>query len=275
MNSLEVLFVGGGNMAAAMIGGLKARGMAAASIGAVELRAEARAALSERFGVQTFESLAAAPVETAGSVVLAVKPQQLREVAIELGARLGDSLVLSIAAGVRVADLARWLGGYRKLVRSMPNTPALIQCGVTGLFAPPAVDAATRQRAEAIVAAIGSSFWVDDEALMDAVTAVSGSGPAYVFYFMEALQQGALAFGFSPEAARQMALETVLGAAKLAAAGGEGFDVLRERVTSKGGTTAAALEAMRAARVADGIVDGMRAAEARGRELGEHLGKEG
>jgi pyrroline-5-carboxylate reductase len=271
---LKVLFVGGGNMANAMIGGLLARGISPASIGVVELRPEARDELSRRYGVATFGSVAAAPVGGAGTLVLAVKPQQLRAVAAEIGPLLKDAVVLSIAAGIRVADLSRWLGGYAKVVRSMPNTPALIQCGVTGLFAPVGVDAAARRQAEDIVATIGSSFWVDDEALMDSVTAVSGSGPAYVFYFMEALQQAALSFGFTPEAARQMALETVLGAAKLAAAGGEGFEVLRERVTSKGGTTYAALEAMRAAKVAEGIVVGMQAAQARGRELGEQLGKD-
>jgi pyrroline-5-carboxylate reductase len=272
---LTVLFVGGGNMATAMIGGLLSRGMSPASIGVVELRPEARTELAQRYGVASFASVAAAPVAGAGTVVMAVKPQQLRLVAAEVGPCLKDAVVLSIAAGIRLADLSRWLGGYAKVVRSMPNTPALIQAGVTGLFAPKAVDAAARRQVEEIVAAIGSSFWVEDEALMDSVTAVSGSGPAYVFYVMEALQQGALAFGFTPEAARQMALGTVLGAAKLAAAGGEGFDVLRERVTSKGGTTFAALEAMRAAQVAEGIVDGMKAAQARGRELGEQLGREG
>lgn len=271
---MKVLFVGGGNMANAMIGGLVARGTPAAAIGVVELRAEARQQLQRQYGVQVFDGVPSAPVGEAETVVLAVKPQQLREVGGELAPRLAGALVLSIAAGIRLGDLSRWLGGYRKLVRCMPNTPALIQCGVSGLFAPDDVDPAARARAEEVVAAIGTSFWVADEALMDAVTAVSGSGPAYVFYFMEALQQGALAFGFPPESARQMALETVLGAARLAAAGDEGFDVLRQRVTSKGGTTEAALNAMREHRVAEGIVAGMCAAEARGRELGEQLGKE-
>ena len=272
---MKVLFVGGGNMAAAMIGGLTARGMAASSIGVVEPRPEARDDLAARFGVKAFASVALAPVAAAETVVMAVKPQQMRAAANEVGPLLTSAAVLSIAAGIRIADLSRWLGGHRKLVRSMPNTPALIRRGVTGLYATPDVDAAVRARVEEIVAAIGTSFWVDDEALMDSVTAVSGSGPAYVFYFMEALQQGALEFGFSPESARQMALETVLGAAKLAAAGGDGFDVLRERVTSKGGTTAAALARMQELQVAEGVVAGMRAAAARGRELGEQLGKEG
>jgi pyrroline-5-carboxylate reductase len=271
---MKVLFVGGGNMAAAMVGGLTARGLDAASIGVVEPRPEARDDLAGRFGVKVFASVASAPVALAETVVMAVKPQQMRAVAGEVGPALGSAVVLSIAAGIRLADLSRWLGGHRKLVRSMPNTPALIRSGVTGLHAGPEVDAASRARVEEIVAAIGTSFWVDDEALMDSVTAVSGSGPAYVFYFMEALQQGALDFGFSPESARQMALETVLGAARLAASGNDGFDVLRERVTSKGGTTAAALAKMQELKVAEGVVAGMRAADARGRELGEQLGRE-
>ena len=272
---MKVIFVGGGNMANAMIGGLTARGIAAAEIGAVEINADARSVLSNKYGVQVYETVASAPLNLCDVLILAVKPQQLRAVALEIGPRLSGALVLSIAAGVRVNDLSRWLGGYKKIVRSMPNTPALIQAGVTGLFAPATVDAADRRLAEETVATIGSSFWVKDEALMDSVTAVSGSGPAYVFYFMEALQRGALEFGFSPDAARHMALDTVLGAAKLAAAGGDSFEVLRQRVTSKGGTTEAALKAMIESTVADGIVKGMKAAESRGIELGELLGKEG
>lgn len=271
---MKVLFVGGGNMATAIIGGLITRGVDASTLSVVELSADSRQALQSKYGVAVFSSVSESPVSAVDLIVLAVKPQQLRAVAIDLAPRLTDGLVLSIAAGVRLNDLSRWLGGYRRVVRSMPNTPAMIQCGVTGLYAPAEVDAEARAAVETVVAAIGTSFWVNDEALMDAVTAVSGSGPAYVFYFMEALQQGALEFGFSPASARQMALETVLGAAKLAAAGHDGFDVLRQRVTSKGGTTEAALNEMKDLHVAESIVAGMRAAEARGAELGQSLGKE-
>lgn len=270
---MKILFIGGGNMASAMIGGLLARGEQAKEIGVVELSAEARQGLVDRFGVQVFEDAAAA-VLSAKAVVLAVKPQQLRSVAATLSGRLQAQVVISIAAGVRLEDLSRWLGGYRKLVRAMPNTPALVRSGVTGLYAPTEVDSAARQLTEEIMTAIGSWFWAPAEAMMDAVTAVSGSGPAYVFYFMEALERGALGSGFDAASARQMALDTVLGAARLAAAGDEPFAVLRQRVTSKGGTTEAALNAMNAAAVADGIVAGMRAAESRGRELGEQLGRD-
>jgi len=269
---MKILFIGGGNMASAMIGGLIARGESASEIGVVELNVEAREALMQRYGVQVFPDLAAAIL--AETIVLAVKPQQLRSVASGLRGRLSSEVVLSIAAGIRLDDLSRWLGGYRRLVRSMPNTPALVRAGVTGLFALPEVDPASRQAVETIMSAIGSWFWVPAESMMDAVTAVSGSGPAYVFYFLEALESGALQSGFDAASARQMALETVLGAARLAADGGESFAVLRQRVTSKGGTTEAALGTMAAQGVATGIIAGMRAAEARGRELGEQLGKD-
>ena len=270
---MKILFVGGGNMAGAMIGGLLARGESAAEIGVVELNADARQALATRYGVQVFAEASHA-VASAQAIVLAVKPQQLQGVATALRGRLSSQLIVSIAAGIRLDDLSRWLGGYQKLVRAMPNTPALVRAGVTGLFALPAVDQTARQLTEDLMSAIGSWFWVSVEAMMDSVTAVSGSGPAYVFYFMEALESGALQSGFDAASARQMALDTVLGAARLAAEGGEPFAVLRQRVTSKGGTTEAALNAMNASGVAEGIVTGMRAAEARGHELGEQLGRD-
>lgn len=270
---MKILFIGGGNMASAMIGGLLARGELASEIGVVELNADARQTLQSRFGVQVFAEAVAA-VDKAQAVVLAVKPQQLKVVAAGLREHLSSQVIISIAAGIRLADLSRWLGGYQKLVRAMPNTPALIRAGVTGLFPLQAVDADARQLTEDIMSAIGSWFWVSAEAMMDSVTAVSGSGPAYAFYFMEAMETGALQAGFDAQSARQMALDTVLGAARLAAEGGESFAVLRQRVTSKGGTTEAALNTMNAAGVAAGVIAGMLAAEARGRELGEQLGRD-
>lgn len=270
---MKTLFIGGGNMASAMIGGLLARGEAAAGIGVVEVIPEARAALAARYGVQVFAE-AGESLARAQAVVLAVKPQQMRALATTLRGLMAAQTVISIAAGIRLADLSRWLGGHQKLVRAMPNTPALVRSGITGLFALPAVDAAARRLSEEIMSATGSWFWVPDESMMDAVTAVSGSGPAYVFYFLEALEQGARQFGFDAASARQMALDTVIGAARLAAEGGEPFAVLRQRVTSKGGTTEAALNAMSSAGVAEGIVSGMCAAEARGRALGELMGKD-
>jgi pyrroline-5-carboxylate reductase len=270
---MKILFIGGGNMAGAMIGGLLARGMAASEIGVVELLPEAREALQARYAVQVFAD-AVPVIDSAAIVLLAVKPQQMKALARTLEGRLRDQTVISIAAGIRLADLSRWLGGYRKLVRAMPNTPALVRLGVTGLYADAEVDAAARRATEEIMSAAGTWFWAPAEAAMDAVTAVSGSGPAYVFYFLEALERAALDFGFEAASARQMALDTVLGAAQLAAQSGDSFEILRQRVTSKGGTTEAALRTMEEAGVAEGLRAGMRAAEARGRELGDLLGKD-
>ena len=171
-----------------------------------------------------------------------------------------------------MAALSRWLGGHRKIVRCMPNTPALIGAGITGLCALPEVSADERALADRVLKAVGSTVWIESEARMDAVTAISGSGPAYVFLFIEALQQAAAEFGFTPEQGRQLAIETVQGAAALAAQSSEPASLLRERVTSKGGTTEAALKMMAEKGVKDGIVAGCHAAEARGKELGKLLG---
>ncbi len=270
---MKITFLGGGNMAAALIGGLIGKGFAAADIAAVELNPDNRAKLAADYGICTY----AGPDADAWAcdlIVLAVKPQQMKEACAPLAPHLGQQLVVSIAAGLRLADLSRWLGGHRRLVRTMPNTPALIGAGVTGLYALPEVDDAGRAAAERVLQAVGSTLWIADEARMDSVTAVSGSGPAYVFLFIEALQKAALDLGFTPEQARQMAIGTTLGAAQLAAQSSEPASVLRERVTSKGGTTAAALAKMDEGGVLAGIVAGVLAADARGRELGELLGKD-
>jgi len=185
-------------------------------------------------------------------VVLAVKPQTLPEVASALASRLADHLVISIVAGVRLTDLARWLGGHRRIVRTMPNTPALVQAGIAGLYAPPDVDQAARSQAEAVLRAVGGVVWVEDEARLDAVTAVSGSGPAYVFYFIESLEAAAVAQGLPAATARQLALQTFFGAAKLALESGEEPAVLRQRVTSKGGTTERGVAALETAAIQAG-----------------------
>lgn len=270
---MKITFLGGGNMANALIGGLLDKGFAAADIAVVELGAEGRARLEAAYGVRCLAEIDAAAL-ACDVLVLAVKPQQMRAACAPLAAHLDRQLVVSIAAGLRLADLSRWLGGYRKLVRTMPNTPALIGAGVTGLCALDAVSAAERAAAEHVLQAVGSTLWIDDEARMDAVTAVSGSGPAYVFLFIEALQQVALDLGFTPEQARQMAIGTTLGAAQLAARSEEPASVLRERVTSKGGTTEAALRAMAERGVKEGLIAGVHAAVARGRELGDQLGRD-
>jgi len=182
--------------------------------------------------------------------------------------------VLSIAAGVRTEALARWLGDDVRLLRCMPNTPALIGMGVAALYAAPGVTAAERGRAQTVLEAVGRTVWVEDEALLDPVTAVSGSGPAYVFYFIEAMEEAARSLGLAPEVARTLVVETVRGAAELAARSDEPAATLRERVTSKGGTTEAALASMNRDGVKDALVRAVQAASARGRELGNELGRD-
>lgn len=268
---MNITFIGGGNMAAALVGGLLGKGHAPAAIRVVELQHEARARLAAQFGVTCVGSVAAA-APLGEVVVLAVKPQQMRAAAQALQPRLARELVITIAAGIRLADLSRWLGGYATLVRCMPNTPALIGAGISGLYAGAEVGAEQRAMAEAILGAVGATLWVKDESLLDPVTAISGSGPAYVFYFIEALQQAAQEMGFSATDARKLALETFIGTARLAAQSAEDVAVLRARVTSKGGTTERALASMDADRVRDLIVRALHAANQRAHELGEELG---
>ncbi|MDP1606183.1 MAG: pyrroline-5-carboxylate reductase [Rhodocyclaceae bacterium] len=273
---MKITFIGGGNMATALIGGLKKQGFSVAGIQVVEPFAEARERLTETFGVRCTESIDAAALNCE-VLVLAVKPQQMKEALAAASGKLTDQLVISIAAGLRLADIGRWLGGqqgsYSKLVRAMPNTPALIGVGITGLYAAATVDREGRGIAEKILAAVGRTLWIEDEALMDVVTAVSGSGPAYVFYFIESLANAGAALGLPEETARLLAVETFLGATRLAEASSDPVSVLRERVTSRGGTTAAALDAFAAADIAAAIAKGVDAAAARGRELCDQLGQ--
>lgn len=272
-NDLKISFIGGGNMASALLGGLAGKLTAGANIHVVDINADALARLRQQFGItaapQIDDAVAASDV-----IVLAVKPQQMREVAAQLRPFIGRQLVLSIAAGIRGADLSRWLGGHGAIVRTMPNTPALIGQGITGMAALPGVSAGQREAADAIMRAVGATVWLEDESLIDPVTAVSGSGPAYVFYFIEAMQQAALEMGLTVEQGTQLAIATFTGAAQLAAQSPDPVSVLRERVTSKGGTTHAALTSMEASGVKDAIVRALRAAAERGRELGEEFGKD-
>jgi pyrroline-5-carboxylate reductase len=270
---MDITFVGGGNMANALIAGLLRQGYAPGSIRVIEPLAQNRERLSAEYGVRCLEAASGDALQCE-VLLLAVKPQQMREALAPLAGRLGAQLVLSIAAGLRLADIRRWLGGHRRLVRAMPNTPALIGAGITGLYAAAQVGKAERAAAERIMGAVGATLWVDDEAMMDAVTAVSGSGPAYVFYFIAALQEAAVQLGFTVEQARRLSLETFLGASRLAAQSGEDVTLLRDRVTSKGGTTEAALSALDADNVEADILRAVRAADARGRELGEQLGRD-
>ena len=276
---MNIHFIGGGNMAQAIIGGLLAKGHDAASITVTEPLASTRQRLEHEFNLKTFDGTPGDILETTitpALIVLAVKPQQMREVALSLAPQLcaltNKPLVLTIAASIRLQDLQRWLGGHTQLARCMPNTPALIGAGISAVYASPAVDVVQRDAIRAVLAAVGQVLWVDSENQLDPATAVSGSGPAYVFYFIEALQQAAIELGFESQSAQQLALETFLGAARLAARSTDPVSVLRERVTSKGGTTERALASLQASAVKQHIVDAVLAANARAIELGIQLG---
>ena len=237
-----IAFIGGGNMARSLIGGLIARGALPASLHVAEPNAATRDALRADFGVETHADAADA-VRAARVWLFAVKPQVMREVCEGLAgaAQAARPLVVSIAAGITATQLDRWLGGGLAVVRAMPNTPALLGAGVTGLFANAAVDDAGREDARELLSAAGETVWIGDEAGMDAVTAVSGSGPAYVFLLAEAMQDAARAQGLPDDVARTLVLQTVLGAARMLVESGEAPAELRRRVTSPGGTTQAAI----------------------------------
>ncbi|MEO8306310.1 MAG: pyrroline-5-carboxylate reductase [Betaproteobacteria bacterium] len=270
---MTIAFIGGGNMATALIGGLTARGRAAADMRVVEPYPEARARIEARHaGVKAFAECTGEAVAGAGLVVLAVKPQQMRDAARALGPHLAGTpgpVVLSIAAGIRLADLARWLGGHRRLVRAMPNMPALVGRGISGIYAEPEVDADGRALAVAVVEAAGEVVWVATEAMLDAVTGISGSGPAYVFYFLEALEEAARDLGFCAADARRLAYATVAGSVALAQASTEPPAALRRQVTSKAGTTERALAVLDAGAVKGTIIEAAKAAALRAAELGD------
>jgi pyrroline-5-carboxylate reductase len=269
--NLKIAFIGGGNMATALIGGLAGKLTDGANIHVVDPNSVALQKLQSQFGVNVAQATDAA-VAKCDVIVLAVKPQQMKEVVALLRPHLAKQLILSIAAGIRAQDLSRWLGGHDAIVRTMPNTPALIGQGITGMVAMAGVSPQQRDAADAIMRAVGETVWLDDEALIDPVTAVSGSGPAYVFYFIEAMQQAAVEMGLTAEQGNKLAIATFVGAAQLALDSTEPVSVLRERVTSKGGTTYAALTSMEEGGVKDAIVRAMKAAAARGKELGEQFG---
>ncbi|WP_227753556.1 MULTISPECIES: pyrroline-5-carboxylate reductase [Ramlibacter] len=266
-----IAFIGGGNMASAIIGGLRGQGLPAAQVEVVEPWDEARARLAQQFGVQA----QAAPGEAlrrAGVVVWAVKPQTFREAAQAAAPFCADALHLSVAAGIRSDSIAAWLGSER-IVRAMPNTPALVGLGMTGLYARPSVGDADRAQVERIVATTGESVWVDAEPLLDGVTALSGSGPAYVFFFIEAMTRAGIEMGLTAAQAQRLAVGTFRGAAELAHRSDEPPELLRQRVTSKGGTTYAAITALQADGVDALLVKAIRAAQARAAELGDEFGR--
>lgn len=267
----RLAFIGGGNMASAIMGGLIRQGLAAPQIDVVEPYAPQREKLATDFpGVRIHEAPVGA-LAGAHVVVWAVKPQTFRDAALAAAPHTGDALHLSVAAGIRSDSMANWLGTER-IVRAMPNTPALVGQGMTGLYARPAATAQDRALTEAVVGTTGRFVWLPQEANLDAVTALSGSGPAYVFYFLEAMRRAGTEMGLSAETATTLAIGTFTGASHLAQASTEPPEVLRERVTSKGGTTYAALTAMAHGGVADAFVQAMHAARQRAQELGDEFG---
>lgn len=270
---MKVAFIGGGNMATAIIGGLLAKGHRSADIVVAEIDAAARARLAAEYGVSTVET-PGSEMARVDAIVMAVKPQVMREAATVLAPHIRNPLVISIAAGIRVADLARWLGGPARIVRAMPNTPALVHAGVTGLYAPEAVKLSDREAVDALLSAVGATVWFGQEREIDAVTALSGSGPAYVFYVMEALEAAAKDLGIEPDKARTLALWTFAGASKLAAERGIDPATLRAQVTSKGGTTHAAITTLEAANVKAAFVSAIKAADARAAEMASEFGKD-
>jgi pyrroline-5-carboxylate reductase len=268
--SERIAFIGGGNMASAIIGGLIKQGLSPEHIDVVEPFALAREALHSSFGLHA----QAAPgvfLSTAGLVVWAVKPQTFKEAAQQVGPHSAHALHLSVAAGIRSDSIAQWLGTER-VVRAMPNTPALIGKGITALFARPAVTEADKASVNRVIATTGDLLWLAAEAQLDAVTALSGSGPAYMFYFMEAMTQAGSEMGLSPAQAYQLAVATFIGAGELARASSETPETLRQRVTSKGGTTYAALSSLERDGVKAQFVRAMHAAGQRAKELGDEFG---
>jgi pyrroline-5-carboxylate reductase len=270
---MKICFLGGGNMAAALIGGLLGKGFDAADIAVVELSPQAREKLAQKFAVRIGTAPDAA-LQGADTLVLAVKPQDMKGALASLGGAVRGKLVISIAAGIGLEALSRWLGGHRKLVRCMPNTPALIGEGIAGLYALPDVEQHEKERAEAILRAVGEVVWLAEERLLDPVTAVSASGPAYVFWFIEQLAASAEALGIPKDVSLKLALHTVLGSAKLAAGSAESPETLRKNVTSKGGTTQAALDVFDEERLAERFRRAVEAASRRGAALGAELGED-
>ncbi len=273
MKTTPIAFIGGGNMARSLIGGLIANGCEADNLWVADPSPEQRQALQVQFGINTTaDNLEAS--ERTQVWVFAVKPQVLREVTVQLADSIQQRkpLVISIAAGVRESDLRAWLGGDVPLVRVMPNTPALVGSGATALFANEQVSTEQKQLAETILRAVGLTVWVQNEALLDSVTALSGSGPAYFFLVMEAMEKAGLNLGLDAESARLLTLQTAFGAAKMALESNEGPAELRHRVTSPGGTTERAITVLQDRGLEAMFAEALGGACQRARELGDILG---
>jgi pyrroline-5-carboxylate reductase len=274
-NNPVISFIGAGNMASSLIGGLISDGWNPDQISISDTSREQREAVRSRYPIHSCNENVEA-VEMADIVVLAVKPQVLREVAegIANAVQQKRPLIISIAAGVLTRDLSRWLGGYSLIVRTMPNTPSLVQSGATGLYAGNGVDDGQRNLAETILRAVGLTLWVDNEDLLDAVTAVSGSGPAYFFYVMEAMEKAGAELGLPQETARLLSLQTAFGAAKMALESSDSPTILRERVTSPGGTTERAISILNEGKLQELFLDALEGARDRSRELAKILGED-
>lgn len=274
MSQATITFIGAGNMASALIGGLVQQGYAPQQLCATDLNQELLRSQSETFGIRTSTDNQAA-VQDADIVILAVKPQVMKAVLTELAPALQQRqpLLISIAAGINCESIARWSGGNLPVVRCMPNTPALTQTGASGLFATQAVSDDQRQQAEQILSAVGIALWVEQEKELDAVTAVSGSGPAYYFLLMEAMIDAGEKLGLSRSVAEQLTVQTALGAAKMAQASDVDVAELRRRVTSPGGTTEQALNRFEEGGLRALVDQALSAADHRSTELAEQLGR--
>jgi pyrroline-5-carboxylate reductase len=268
--SERIAFIGGGNMASAIIGGLIKQGIAPQNICVLEPSPEARQLLDHNFGIAALAQ-ANDELTTADLVIWAVKPQAFKEATATIAPFVTRALHLSVAAGIRSDSIAAWLGTER-VVRAMPNTPALVGKGITGLFARVGASDADRTRVQQVISTTGESLWFDTEDKLDVVTALSGSGPAYVFYFMEAMVMAGTEMGLSREEANQLAIATFVGASDLAQSSADSPPVLRQRVTSKGGTTAAAISSMEDNDVRALFIDAMYAARERAKTLGDEFG---
>jgi pyrroline-5-carboxylate reductase len=271
----SVAFIGGGNMANALVSGLLAQHCPSSQVHIVEVSDPSRQAWSER-GIST-SAVPDAQLQNHQVWIFAVKPQQMKDVVLQCKPFMTpDTLVISIAAGISMTSLINWLSfpqaPFHNIVRCMPNTPALVGAGVTGLAAPSALSSENRVRATTLLSAVGQTVWVKDDAAIDAVTALSGSGPAYVFLFLEALIQGGEALGLTSDQAKELAMATLAGATKLAENSPETPSTLRERVTSKGGTTAAALSVFQESHFVEIVTRAMHAADRRAAELSKEFG---
>lgn len=271
----KICFIGAGNMAKSLIGGLIASGYSANNILATDPNQDQRDALSSQFAIQTYADNAEALMH-ADIVVLAVKPQILRQVCAEIRetVQAGSPLMISVAAGIRTDDIDRWLGGNLAVVRTMPNTPALIQTGAIGLFANSQVTNEQQSQAEHIMRATGLTLWVEQESQIDVVTALSGSGPAYYFLFMEAMEQAAQEMGLDAKSAHLLTMQTALGAAKMVMESHHDCAELRANVTSPNGTTEKAIQYFEANNLRTTVAGAMNAARNRAQELADELGGE-